>query len=84
MNRYAILTEINCITGNEYWPCGTSNIFRVDKRLSIDNALLAVEYSKNAKTVRVVIVDGELNRPCGLKVITSKPYTPKENLNFIN
>lgn len=84
MNRYAIFTEINCITKKEYWPCGTGNIMRVDKRLSIDNAFLSVEHRKTNSTVRVCIVDGELNRACGLKVRASFPYTEKKNLDFIN
>lgn len=84
MNRYAIFTEINCITGKEYWPCGTRSIVRVDKRLSVDNAIHAVENMKTDKTVRIILVHGELNRQSGLKIMGSWPYTKKENLNFIN
>lgn len=84
MNRYAIFTEINCITKKEYWPCGTANIMRVDRRLSLDNSIMAVESRQTEKTVRIVIVEGELNRDSGLRIIGSSPYAKKELLDFIN
>lgn len=83
MNRYAIRTEINCITNEEYWPCGTESVSRIDKRLSITNAIIAASHNLPDKVVRVVIVEGEFNRLPPLKVKGSSPYRSAKELEAL-